>query len=58
VKRKKLGKAAPAVAVNDTSDEALLDLLKRLQEANDIATIRQLSDQIERVVFREQIKHV
>jgi hypothetical protein len=38
----------------DTSDEALAALLNRLKAAVDPNEIRQLSDQIERVVFHKQ----
>jgi hypothetical protein len=38
----------------DTSDQALAALLNRLKAAVDLAEIRQLSGQIERVVFHKQ----
>lgn len=39
----------------DTSDKALLNLLSRLKATVNPAEIRDLSDQIERVVFHKQI---
>jgi hypothetical protein len=41
----------------DTSDKALLNLLKRLKATVDPAEIRELSDQIERVVFHKQFRN-
>jgi hypothetical protein len=38
----------------DTSDQVLAALLNRLKAAVDLAEIRQLSGQIERVVFHKQ----
>jgi hypothetical protein len=48
-----------AIATNpiDTSDKALLNLLKRLKATVDPAEIRELSDQIERVVFHKQFRN-
>jgi hypothetical protein len=40
--------------VEDTSDQALAALLSRLKAAVDPEEIRQLSAQIERVVFHKQ----
>jgi hypothetical protein len=40
---------------SDTSDQALVALLNRLRATVDPAEIRQLSDQIERIVFHKQI---
>jgi len=37
-----------------TSDKAALNLLKRIKETNDRNEIRQLSDQLERVIFHKQ----
>jgi hypothetical protein len=50
---------SPPVVVtpSDSSDEALLDLLKRLKTTSDLGEIRRLSDQIERVVFHKQSDH-
>ena len=38
----------------DTSDNAVLMLLKRIKETNDQNEIRQLSDQLERMIFHKQ----
>ena len=38
----------------DTSDKAVLTLLKRIKESTDQNEIRQLSDQLERVIFHKQ----
>jgi hypothetical protein len=43
-----------ADATLDTSDEAVLALLQRIKEAHDQNEIRQLSDQLERVIFHRQ----
>jgi hypothetical protein len=40
----------------DTSDHALLDLLKRLKKTDDPNEVRQISDQLERVIFHKQFK--
>jgi hypothetical protein len=49
------GKLSKAITVPaDASDEALAILLSRLKAAVDPEEIRQLSDQIERVIFHEQ----
>jgi len=41
----------------DTSDRALISLLKRLKATSDPNEIRRLSDQIERVVFHKQFRN-
>jgi hypothetical protein len=41
----------------DTSDGALLALLKRLKAASDPTEIRRLSNRIERVIFHQQYKN-
>ena len=41
----------------DTSDKALLNLLNRLKATVNPAEIRDLSDQIERVVFHKQFRN-
>jgi hypothetical protein len=46
-------KVAPA-AVANTSDHALLTLLKRIKATDNPTEIRQLSSQIERVIFHKQ----
>jgi hypothetical protein len=38
------------------SDQALLDLLKRIKTANDPTEIKRLSNQLERVIFHKQFK--
>jgi hypothetical protein len=38
----------------DTSDDALSVLLKRVKATEDPAEIRQLSDQIEQIIFHKQ----
>jgi hypothetical protein len=40
---------------HDTSDQALATLLNRLRASVDPAEIRQLSDQIERIIFHRQM---
>jgi hypothetical protein len=52
VKRAKV-KITPTSTMN-TSDNAVLALLKRLKETNDQNEIHQLSDQLERVIFHKQ----
>lgn len=47
--------ATPTVA--NTSDRAMLDLLKRIKATNDRTEIRKLSDQLERVIFHRQFKN-
>jgi hypothetical protein len=56
----KAGKAVAAPEIksettdSDTSDLALANLLGRLKTSTDLAEIRSLSEQIERVVFHKQ----
>jgi hypothetical protein len=52
IDQKRVKKAAPAKI--DTSDNALVNLLNRLRVTVEPAEIRELSDQIERVVFHKQ----
>jgi hypothetical protein len=47
-------KAKQSKTPTDTSDNALLALLKRLKATNNPREIRRLSNQIERVVFHKQ----
>jgi hypothetical protein len=47
----KPGNEAPAIK---TSDNALLALLKRIKATDDPTEIKQLSDQLERVIFHKQ----
>jgi hypothetical protein len=50
---KQIDKAASTAGI-DTSDRVLADLLKRLKATADPNEIRQLSDQIERIIFHKQ----
>ena len=50
-------KRVPATPRTDTSDEALLALLRRLRTTNDRSEIRQLSHQLERVIFHRQFEN-
>jgi hypothetical protein len=54
--QKRLDKTTSANAI-DTSDKALVTLLTRLKATVDPKEIRQLSDQIERVVFHKQFRN-
>jgi hypothetical protein len=46
---------APAItSATDTSDKAVLGLLKRIRETGDRNEIRRLSDQLERLIFHRQ----
>jgi hypothetical protein len=54
VKRAKMKTTPTTTSTMDTSDNAVLDLLKRIKETNDQNEIRQLSDQLERVIFHKQ----
>lgn len=47
------GKEA-ATFTMDTSDEAVFKLLKRIKESDDQNEVRQLSDELERVIFHKQ----
>jgi hypothetical protein len=40
----------------ETSDNALVALLKRIKAANDPTEIKQLSNELERVIFHKQFK--
>jgi hypothetical protein len=40
----------------NTSDKALTVILKRLKETEDSTEIRELSDQLERVIFHKQFE--
>lgn len=52
--RTKTESAPPAASTMDTSDNAVLALLKRIKATNDRNQIRRLSDQLERVIFHKQ----
>lgn len=57
--RKRIDETTPTVAsaaVADTSDQALLGLLKRLRMTDSPSEVRQLSDQIERAIFHKQYR--
>jgi hypothetical protein len=56
IRQKRLDKTPSADAI-DTSDRALVALLNRLKATVDPKEIRQLSDQIERVVFHKQFRN-
>ena len=47
----------PASDTVQTSDKAMLSLLRRIKETNDPDEIRQLSDQLERVIFHKQFEN-
>ena|ERR1700682_1147269 len=53
--RKQIDEAVP-VAVN-TSDHAVLDILSRIKATKDHSEIRNLSDQLEHVLFHKQYSH-
>jgi hypothetical protein len=51
----KAKKATPArTSTMDTSDKAVLNLLKQIKETNNPKEIRRLSDQLERAIFHKQ----
>ena len=45
------------VSAIDTSDNALLSVLRRLKTTNSRIEIRQLTDQLERIIFHKQFAH-
>jgi len=49
-------KPAPTTRV-DTSDRALLALLKSIKATDNPAEIRRLADQLERVIFHKQFEN-
>ena len=49
--------AKTRVVTADTSDEALLALLKRLKTASNTTEVRRLSNKIEQVIFHKQFKN-
>lgn len=53
----RINQVTPVAVAIDTSDQALLALLKRLKATNDPTEIRQLSNQVERVIFHQQYKN-
>lgn len=54
VKRAKMETKPTTASTMDTSDKAVLTLLKRIKETDDQNEIRQLSDQLERLIFHKQ----
>jgi len=53
VKSGKRNKIPIVTSPMDTSDQAVLALLKRIKETDDRKQIRQLADQLERVIFHK-----
>ena len=53
-RKKKDPAAVAAASTMDTSDNDVLGLLKRIRETNDRDEIRDLFDQLERVIFHRQ----
>ena len=53
-KRAKMEITPTTTSTIDTSDNAVLALLKRIKATNNQKKIRQLSDQLERVIFHKQ----
>lgn len=51
------GEKTTSTDPTDTSDQALVDLLKRLKATVDANEIRQLSDRIERIIFHKQFRN-
>jgi hypothetical protein len=58
VKRARMQTTPATTSPIDTSDDAVLVLLKRIKETKDQSEIRQLSDQLERVIFHKQYANV
>ena len=56
VRRATVNKAKPNT-VADTSDHALLALLKRIKATNNPTELRSLSDEVERVIYHKQFKN-
>jgi hypothetical protein len=54
---KQVNEATPTVAATDTSDRAFLALLKRFKATHDPSEMRQLSEQIERMIFHKQFEN-
>jgi hypothetical protein len=53
-KRARMETPPTSTSTIDTSDNAVLTLLKRIKATDDQNEIRQLSDQLERVIFHKQ----
>ena len=56
-KNDKSAESMATAAPPDTSDEALAVILKRLKETNDVTEIRELSSQLERIIFHKQFEN-
>jgi len=54
VKKAKMETTPTTTSTIDTSDNAVLALLKRIKTTKNQSKIRQLSDQLERVIFHKQ----
>ena len=54
--REQINGTAHSAAAIVTSDHAVLTLLKRLKLTNDPNEVRQVSNQLERVIFHRQFK--
>lgn len=54
VKRAQMDTKPTSTSTLDTSDKAVLTLLSRIKETDDPNEIRQLSDQLERMIFHKQ----
>jgi hypothetical protein len=57
VKRAKMETTPTATSTMDTSDSAVLALLKRLKASNDRNEVHQLCDQLERMIFHKQYEN-
>ena len=57
VRDQKVTEKSPPASTRKMSDQALIGLLERLRATVDLAEIRELSDQIERVVFHKQFRN-
>ena len=55
--QQEINEAALVVSPTDTSDRAVLTLLKRIKMTDSPSEIRQLSGQLERVIFHKQYGH-
>jgi hypothetical protein len=55
---RQIDEGMPAVAAADTSDHAFLSLLKQYKATDDPTTMRELSEQIERMIFHKQYENV
>ena len=53
-----IDEAMPAVGATDTSNRAFLSLLKRYKATNEPSEMRELSEQVERMIFHKQHENV